>query len=85
MADTPRYRQSDPDPEQETDALPAGESKPGMPRWVKVSLIIAAVLILVAFVLVRMGGHQGGPGPGGHGLGGSAGLATVVEGAVRPA
>lgn len=49
-----------------TDPTPA-DTHPGMPRWLKISLAVLAVLILVAIVLAVAGvGGQHGPGPQGH-------------------
>ena len=45
------------------------ETKPGMPRWVKVSGIIAIVLALVVVIVVLVSGGEHGPGrhlPGGE-------------------
>jgi hypothetical protein len=35
---------------------------PGMPRWVKVTIALGVVVLIVAIVAVLMGGH----GPGRH-------------------
>ncbi len=50
---------------------PDRESKPGMPRWVKMSAIIVGALVLLVVILAVTGvlGGQHGPGrhlPGGH-------------------
>ncbi len=42
-------------------ATPTGGSTPGMPRWVKVSLLVAAVLIAL-FVVLKIAGVDHGPG-----------------------
>jgi hypothetical protein len=59
MADPSPYRDTDDD---------TGRPATGMPRWVKVFLIIAIVLIL-GFIITRILGVQHGPGlhtpPGG--------------------
>jgi hypothetical protein len=60
---------TDPTRNPDTDDTRAGAglgAKPGMPRWWKVSLIIALVLVLAFIILQLTGGHSGGPGPGGH-------------------
>lgn len=58
--------------DEQTRAEPDG-GVTAMPRWVKVSLIIVAVLVL-AFVLLRITGVGGQHGPGRHmGPGGGAG------------
>jgi len=35
---------------------------PGAPRWVKISAIIAGVLVLLVVILLLVGGGQHGPG-----------------------
>jgi hypothetical protein len=68
MADPPRAR----DPGEATDLAAEGGSPPGMPRWVKVSGIIVAVLVLLlVIVLLISGGH----GPRRHLSDGAAGPA----------
>jgi len=43
------------------------DAPPAMPRWVKVSLLVAAGLaLLLLVVLVANGGIPGGHGPGRH-------------------
>jgi hypothetical protein len=54
MADPTPYSEA----EDDTARRPSG---PGMPRWVKISLVIAILLIL-AFVVTRLLGVQHGPG-----------------------
>jgi hypothetical protein len=51
-------------------------STPGTPRWVKVSLIIA-ILLVVAFILTRLLGVQHGPGL--HTLGGSGAHTSSIQ------
>jgi hypothetical protein len=65
MADPPRAR----DPSKDADLAPDRGSPPPMPRWVKVSGIIVAVLVLLlVFVLLVSGGH----GPRRHASGDAA-------------
>lgn len=56
-----------PDTEDATDVRPERmrpdrRSTPGTPRWVKVSGIIALVLILLLVIMVLVGGGNHGPG-----------------------
>jgi hypothetical protein len=55
---------------------------PGMPRWVKVFLVIAIVLAL-AFIVSRLLGLQHGPGL--HNPGGSGGHTASMEQGVETA
>ena len=41
------------------------ESPPGMPRWVKVSLLVVGAVLLV-FVILKLAGLGGRHGPGMH-------------------
>ena len=66
-----------------TSAEPRGGPKSGMPRWLKISLIVFVVLGLLAVVLLRLGGHEGGPGPGGHGASSATPAAGVMESGLR--
>ncbi|MBI4203331.1 MAG: hypothetical protein HY532_09500 [Chloroflexi bacterium] len=43
-----------------------GRKYPGTPRWVKVSGIIAIVLVLVVAIVLFAGGGPGDHGPGRH-------------------
>jgi hypothetical protein len=60
-----------PDTRDDMSAGPGGGAKPGTPHWLKVSLIVAAVVVLLAIVLALTGVlGQHGPeqfGPGQHG------------------
>jgi hypothetical protein len=68
MADPPRPR----DPSEAADLAADRGSPPGMPRWLKVSGIIVAVLVLLlVIVLLVSGGH----GPRRHLSGGAGGHA----------
>jgi hypothetical protein len=68
MADPPRAG----DPDEAADLAADRGSPPGMPRWVKVSGIIVAVLVLLlVIVLLVSGGH----GPRRHASGDAAGHA----------
>jgi hypothetical protein len=40
-------------------------SAPGMPRWVKVGIVILVALVLLLVILTLAGVHE--PQPGGHG------------------
>ena len=62
MADPPR----DSDAGEDTGVAPDRESTIGTPRWVKVSGIIALVLVLLFVIVMLTGG--GGHGPGRHTL-----------------
>jgi hypothetical protein len=67
------------EPGRRTDA--DSETPPRMPRWVRVTLIVVAVL-LVLFVVLRLTGVGGEHGPGRHmsGLGApSAALPVAVS------
>ena len=74
MADPPRSR----DPGEAPGVAADRESPPGMPRWVKVSGIILAVLVLLLIVVLLI---SGGHGPRRHlsgGAGGHAPLSSVT-------
>jgi hypothetical protein len=69
MVDSPRYPDSKPD----TDDTGVGadhSSRPGRPRWMKVSLIILIAVVVLVVVLaltgVFGGEHVPGPPAGGH-------------------
>lgn len=56
---------ADPSPDPGTgDTVGPGDrgSMPGMPRWVRMSLIVALVVVLLVVILLLTGGH----GPGRH-------------------
>jgi hypothetical protein len=79
MADPPLYPEADTGDDTGVGRGPG--SKPGMPRWVKISLIIVIVLVL-AFVILRLAGVGGEHGPrrhsgGSNALGGHTPLAWV--------
>jgi hypothetical protein len=75
MADPPRAR----DPGEDAGVAADRGSPPGMPRWVKVSGIIVAVLVLLLVVVLLV---SGGHGPRRHlssgGASGHAPLASVT-------
>lgn len=50
------------DPGTEPHGRPRGETPPGMPRWVKVSLIIALVVVAALIVIMALAGGEHGPG-----------------------
>ena len=52
----------------------AEEQPPGAPRWVKITIAVAAVLVLAALVVALAGGEHG---PGRH-FGGNATLVARV-------
>ena len=68
MVDPPRYSDSDDD----TDAGP--ESTTGRPLWVKVSGIIALLVVLAVIIMLLVGSNHG---PGRHTLSGDAGPAPA--------
>ena len=68
MADPPRSR----DPVEAADLADRG-SPPGMPRWVKVSGIIVAVLVLLLLIVLLL--SRGEHGPRRHLSGGAGGYA----------
>jgi hypothetical protein len=45
------------------EPTPAGDSSAGMPRWVKVTLIVAGILVVLVLVVLLSGGEHG---PGRH-------------------
>jgi hypothetical protein len=60
-----------------------GPRYPGMPRWVKVSGIVAIVVVLLAAIVV-FAGIGGEHGPGRHGAAGGAGSETAAGGGPLP-
>lgn len=65
-----------PDTDDATDVRPDRRSPSGTPRWVKISGIIALVLILLFVIMMLVGGGNHGPGrhvpsgdAGGHSFG----------------
>ena len=83
MADPPTSPDSRGDTGTGPDRGPAA-AYPGTPRWVKVSGIVALVLILLLVVLMVAAGGQHGPGR--HLPSGDAGGQTppIAQGAQRP-
>ena len=83
MADPPRY----PDSEGDTGVGPGRGSTTGIPRWVRLSVIIAAVLVLLV-VIVMVAGGGGEHGPGRHAPSGDAGgqvpSSSVMEDGAPP-
>ena len=71
------------DPSTEAEEIPVAEAAGGLedpagaPRWVKVSLIIGAAVVLL-FLLANFTGLAGDHGPGRHGGGGDT-PPTVAE------
>ena len=77
MADPPRSR----DPGEDADLTGDRGSPPGMPRWVKVSGIIVAVLaLLLVIVLLISGGDHGPRRHSSDGAGARAPLSSVTVG-----
>jgi hypothetical protein len=82
MEDPPRQTDSTRDVGDDTSVEPGGRSKPGRPRWVKVSLIVVIAGAVLVVVLMRTGVFGGGVhgpgqfGPGQHAPGGGASPAT---------
>jgi hypothetical protein len=77
MTDPTRYSDTGGDERGVASAPPA---KPGMPRWLKVSLIVVVVIVAVLFVLMRIGVFGAGHGPEQFGPGqhGSLGLGVQL-------
>jgi hypothetical protein len=71
MADPPRHR----DTGEHADVAPDRGSPPPMPRWVKVSGIIVAILVLLIVITMLISG--GGHGPSRHASGGAGGQAPL--------
>ncbi len=79
--DTEDTHMVDPPPYTDTGVGP-GREYPGTPRWVKVSGIIALVLVLLVVVMLLFGG--GNHGPGRHMPSGDAGSHTLpIAGVAR--
>jgi hypothetical protein len=57
MADPPRSG----DPGEAADLAADHRSPPGMPRWVKVSGLIVAVLVLLLLIVLLISGGEHGP------------------------
>lgn len=73
MADTRR----EPEPGAPTADPDPGRGE-GMPRWVKVSLIVGLALVLL-FVVAKVAGVGGEHGPGRHGGGGGTPSSVLSE------
>jgi hypothetical protein len=56
MADVP--------PDADASGGPDRRSEPGMPRWVKVGIIVLVVVVLLVVILTLTGLHEPRPGPG---------------------
>jgi hypothetical protein len=69
VADSPK-----PEPEEDAGVRPGAPA--GMPRWVKVFIIIA-ILVALAFIVTRLLGVQHGPGL--HNPGASGGSAAPMD------
>ncbi len=61
-----------PDPPPNADTRDAADVRPdrapttGIPRWVKISLIVAVVLVVLVVVMLLVGGGPGDHGPRRH-------------------
>jgi hypothetical protein len=77
MTDPTSYSDTGGDERSVASGRPA---KPGMPRWLKVSLIVVVVIVAVLFVLMRIGVFGAGHGPEQFGPGqhGSLGLGVQL-------
>lgn len=81
MADSSRY----PDPMPQPDPAAVGrdiQTSPGMPRWVKVFLIVSLAVVLL-FAVAQVTGVGGDHGPGRH-SGGDGTSAVIEDGAHKP-
>lgn len=82
MEDLPRQTHSTRDVGDDMSVGPGERSKPGRPRWVKVSLIIVIAGTVLVVIMMRAGVFGGGVhgpgqfGPGQHAPGGDATPAT---------
>ncbi len=74
-----------PDPNDDTGVRPTAD-RPSTPRWVKVSGIIVAILVLLFVVMMLTGVFGGEHGPGRQAPSGNAGTppASVPEGHTPP-
>ena len=75
MADPPPYPDSNSDTGDDSRVRPDRGSPPSTPRWVKVFVIIALVLVLLV-VIMMFTGVGGDHGPGRHIPSGDAGGST---------
>lgn len=57
MTEPSRYLDSDDD----ADVRPGGEPDAGLPRWVKISGIVAIIVVLLLAVMLLVGGGEHGP------------------------
>ncbi|MBT2521154.1 hypothetical protein [Arthrobacter sp. ISL-28] len=55
------------------------ETLTGPPRWVKVSAIVAGILILVAVAVMLLSGGQHGPARHGLGMGGTGAVSSQAH------
>jgi hypothetical protein len=80
MADPPRHSDADADADADGDSSTGYGRGPtsGTPRWVKVSAIVAAVLVLLVAVMLVSGGRHG---PGRHQPSGGLGRPTPTAAA----
>lgn len=62
----------------ETRLEPDGASTTGMPRWVKVSLLVVGLLIAI-FIVLQLAGVGGDHGPGRHMPGGQEPSSSETE------
>jgi len=78
MADSPPDSYGD--PADATGVAPERGSTPSTPNWVKVSGIVALLLVVLSVVLLLTGGAPGGHGPGRHTGSGDADGRTPFRG-----
>jgi hypothetical protein len=71
------------EPPQPENSDPAQETLAGPPRWVKVSAIVAGILLLVVVAVMLLSGGQHGPARHGFGLGESASFSLALQGSAR--
>jgi t-SNARE complex subunit (syntaxin) len=70
MADSPRSTDAKANTDDDTGVVTDPGSKPRIPRWLKVGIIVAILVVLVALLLTGVFGGGHGPGqfgPGQHG------------------